>query len=81
MAALVSFPPETFFFVDPVHLDGVVRVKNKVGHATYLGLQGELNQDQTFKDAHRTYGRVKPPGYGDSVPVQECLKEPRWSAY
>ena len=24
---------------------------------------------------------MKPPGYGDSVPVQECLKEPRWSAY
>ncbi len=24
---------------------------------------------------------MKPPGYKDSVPVQECLKEPRWSAY
>ena len=81
VAALVSFPPEPFFFVNVVHLDGVIRVKNKVGHATYLGLQGELDQNQTLKEAHRTYGRVKPPGYGDSVPVQECLKEPWWSAY
>ncbi len=56
-------------------------MKNKVGHATYLSLQGEMNQDHTLKDANRTYGRVKPPGYGDSVPFQECLKEPRWSAY
>ena len=81
VAALVSFPPEPFFFVNLVHLDGVARVKNKVGHATYLGLQGELGQDHTLKDAHRTYGRVRPPGYGDSVSFQECLKEPRWSAY
>ncbi len=81
VAALVSFPPEPFFFVNVVHLDGAVRVKNKVGHAAYLGLQGELGQNQTLKEAHRTYGRVKPPGYGDSVPVQECLKEPRWNAY
>ena len=64
-----------------MHLNGVVRVKNKVGHATYLALQGELYQNQALKEAHRTYGQVKPPGYGDSVPVQECLKEPRWSAY
>ncbi len=81
VAALVSFPPEPFFFVNLVHLDGVVCMKNKVGHATYLGLQGELDQDHRLKDACRTYGRVKPPGYGDSVPFQECLKEPRWSAY
>ncbi len=67
-AALVSFPPEPFFFVNQVHLDGAVRVKNKVGHAAYLGLQGEMNQDHTLKDANQTYGRVKPPGYGDSVP-------------
>ncbi len=81
VAALVSFPPEPFFFVNLVHLDGVVRVKNKVGHVTYLGLQGELNQDHMLKDACRTYGRVKPPGYGDSIPFQECLKASRWSAY
>ena len=81
VAALVSFPLEPFFFVNLVHLDRVVRVKNKVGHATYRGLQGELNEDQTLKDAYRTYGRLKLPGYGDSVPCQECLKEPRWSAY
>ncbi len=31
VAALVSFPPEPYFFVNLVHLDGVVRVKNKVG--------------------------------------------------
>ena len=47
----------------------------------HRGLQGELNDDQTLKEACRTYGRLKPPGYVDSVPVQECLKEPRWSAY
>ncbi len=81
VAALVSFPPEPFFFVNLVHLDGVVRVKNKVGHATYRGLQGELNEDHMLKDAYRTYGWVKPPGYGDKVPCQECLKEPRWSAF
>ncbi len=81
VATLVSFPPEPFFFVNLVHLDGVIRVKNKVGHATYRGLQGELNEDQMLKDASRTYDRSKLPGYGDSVPFQECLKEPRWSAY
>ncbi len=41
VAALVSFPPEPFFFANPVHLDGAVRVKNKVGHATYLDLGNE----------------------------------------
>ncbi len=78
---LVSFPPKPFFFINLAHLDGVIRVKNKVGHATYRGLQGELNEDQTLKDASRTYDRSKLPGYRDSVPFQECLKEPRWSAY
>ncbi len=34
-----------------------------------------------LKDAPRTYDRAKPPGYGDSVPFQDCLKEPRWGAY
>ncbi len=50
IATLVSFPSEPFFFVNLVHLDGIVRVKNKVGHATYRGLQGELNEDQCFQD-------------------------------
>ena len=77
IATLVSFPPEPFFFVNSAHLDGVIRVQNKVGHATYRGLQREMNEDQTLKDASRTYGRVNLPGYGDSVPFQECLKEPR----
>ncbi len=81
IAALVSFPPEPFYFVSPVHLDGAVRANNKVGHTAQRGLQGELQGDRTFKNAARTYSRVKPPGYEDSVPVQECLKEPRWSAY
>ncbi len=81
VAALVSFPPEPFYLVNLVHLDGVIRVSNKVGHATHRGLQGELNVDQTLKETHKTYSRLKPPGYRDSVPVQECLKEPRWSAY
>ncbi len=81
VATLVSFPPEPFFFVNVAHLDGVIRVKNKVGHSTYRGLQGELNEEQTLKDASRTYDRSKLPGYGDSVPFQECLKESRWSAY
>ncbi len=81
IGTLVSFPPEPFFFVNLAHLDGMIRVKNKVGHATYRGLQGELNEDQTLHDASRTYGRLKLPGYGDSVLFQECLKEPRWIAY
>ncbi len=41
VAALVSFPPEPFFLIDSRHLDGVIRVKNKVGHEMYRGLQGE----------------------------------------
>ncbi len=81
VAALVSFPPEPFFFINQVHLDGAFHVTNKVDHAAYLGLQGEMNQDHTLMDANRTYGRVKPPRYGDSIPVQECLKKPRWSTY
>ncbi len=81
VAALVSFPPEPFFFVNLMHLDGAILVMNKVGHSAYSGLQGELDQNRTLKDAPHTYGRVKPPRYKDSVPVQECLKEPRWSAY
>ncbi len=81
IAALVSFPPKPFYFVNPVHMDGVIRVYNKVSHMTLKDLQGELNADQTLKEAHRTYGRLKLPGYRDSVPVQECLKEPRWCAY
>ena len=81
VAALVSFPPEPFFFVNLVHLDGAILVKNKLGHSAYSGLQRELEQNRTLKDASLTYGRVKPPRYKDSVPVQECLKEPRWSAY
>ena len=81
VVALVSFPPEPFYFVNLVHLDGVIHVSNKVGHSTHRGLQGELNEDQMLKEAHRTYGRLKLLGYGDSIPVQEYLKEPRWSAY
>ncbi len=81
VAALVSFPPEPFYLVNLVHLDGVIRVSNKVSHVTHRGLQGELNVDQTLKEAHKTYSRLKLPGYRDSVPVQECLKEPRWSAF
>ncbi len=81
VATLVSFPPKPFFFVNSAHLDGVIWVKNKIGHSTYRGLQGELNEDQMLKDASRTYDRWKLPEYGDSVPFQECLKEPRWSAY
>ncbi len=56
-------------------------MSNKVGHTTHKGLPGELNADQTLKEAHKSYGRLKLSGYGDSVPVQECLKEPWWSAY
>ncbi len=81
VAVLVSFPHEAFYFVNLVHMDGVVRVSNKVGHMTHKGLPGELNVDKTLKEAHKTYGRLKLLGYRDSVPIQECLKEPRWSAY
>ncbi len=56
-------------------------MRNKVGHVMHRGLQGELNADQTLKEAHKTYSRLKLLGYEDSIPVQECLKEPRWSAY
>ncbi len=76
VAALVSLPPEPFYFVSLVHLDGAVRANNKVSHIAQRGLQGELNMDRTLKEAVRTYSRVKLPSYGDSVPVQECLKEP-----
>ena len=62
-------------------MDGVIQVSNKVGHAVNRGLPGELKADQTLKEAHKTYSRLKLPGYGDGVPVQECLNEPRWSAY
>ena len=81
VAVLVSFPPKPFYFVNQAHMDGVIRVSNKVGHTTHKGLQGELNADNTLKEAHKTYGRLKLPGYRDSVPVQECLKELWWSAY
>ncbi len=81
VAVLVSFPPEPFYFVGTIHMDGVIRVSNKVGHITHKGLPGELNADQTLKEAHKTYGRLKLPGYRDSIPVQECLKEPQWKAY
>ncbi len=81
MAVLVSFTPESFYFVHLAHMDGVIHVWNKLGHKTKGGLSGELNVDKTLKAAYKTYGRLKLSGYRDGVPVQECLKEPRWSAY
>ncbi len=68
VAVLVCFPPEPFYFVNTLHMDGVIRVSNKVGHRMHGGLSGELNADKTLKEAHKTYGRLKLPGYRDSLP-------------
>ncbi len=70
VAVLVSFPPEPFYFVDVAHMDGVIRVWNKVGHKTKGGLSGELNVNKTLKVASTTYGRLKLAGYWHNVPVQ-----------
>ncbi len=46
MAALVSFPPEPFFFVNLVHLDGVILVKNKVGHSRIQVYKGNWTRTE-----------------------------------
>ncbi len=53
----------------------------KANHRTKAGLAEELKADKTLEAASKTYGRLKLSGYGHSVPVQESLKEPRWSMY
>ena len=44
-------------------------------------MSGELEDGRMLKSASKMYGRLKLPGYGHSVPVQELLKEPHWNAY
>ncbi len=76
-----ELPSRTFLLVDLMHMDGVIRVWNKVCHRPKGALPGELKDDGTLKLASMTYGRLKLPVYGHSVPVQEPMTEPHWSAY
>ncbi len=80
VAVLVSFPPEPFYFVDLVYMDRVIRLWNKAAHKMKGGMSGELEDDGMLKLASTMYAHLKLPGCGHSVPVQELLKEPRWSA-
>ncbi len=60
-----QLPPEPFYFV--IHLDGVIRVWNKVSHKAKAGMSGELFNDGSVKVATVTYAHLRVPGYGHSV--------------
>ncbi len=81
VAALVSFPPEPFSFVSLVHLDGVILVKNKVGHSTYSGLQGGVGPESHTQgrpphiqssETTRIWRQRPRPGMFERTPV-ECI--------
>ncbi len=81
IAMVVSFPPEPFYFANLAHLDGVIRVWNKVAHKAKAGVSGELLDDGPVKAVTVPYSRLWVPNYGHSVPVQELLKKSRWEAF
>ncbi len=78
VAVLVSFPPEPLYFPDKEHMDCAIRVWKKAKQRRPVGLDEETHKDGRLKSAGTTYGRLNLPGYRDSVPVQEALKEARW---
>ncbi len=74
MAALVSIPPEPFYFPDLDHLDRAIQVWNKVSRK-------RPNRRWTGEGATKTYDRLTLPGYRHSVPLQGMLKEWHWKAF
>ena len=81
VAVLVSFPPEPLYFPDKEHMDCAIRVWKKAKQRRPVGLDEETRKDRSLKSAGTTYGRLTLPGYRDSVPVQEALKETRWADF
>ena len=78
---LVSFPPEPLYFPDIDHMDCAVRVWKKASQRRPVGMSEETHKDGRLKSAGTTYGRLSLPGYRHSVPVQEALKETRWTDF
>ncbi len=81
VAVLVSFPPEPLYFPDMAHMDCAVRFWKKASQRRPVGMSEETHKDGCLKSAGTTYGRLSLPGYRHSVPVQEALKEDRWSDF
>ncbi len=81
MAGLVSFPLEPLYFPSREHMDCALRVWKKAKQRRPARLEEETHQDGSLKSAGTTYRRLTLPGYRDSVPVQEALKETRWADF
>ncbi len=81
VAVLVSFPPEPLYFPDMAHMDRAIRVWKKASQKSPIGMREETHKDGHLKSTGATYGRFSLPGYRHSVPVQEALKEARWSEF
>ena len=81
VAVLVSFPPDPLYFPNRKHLECALRVWKKAKQRRPARLEEEAHPDGSLKSAGTTYRRLTWPGYRDSVPVQEALKETRWSDF
>ncbi len=81
VAVLVSFPPEPLYFPSREHMDCALRVWKKAKQRRPAGLEEETHQDGSLKSAGTAYRRLTLPGYRDSMPVQEALKETRWADF
>ncbi len=81
VAVLVSFLPEPLYFPDLAHMDHAIRLWKKASQKRPIGMSEETHKDGQLKSVGATYGRLSLPGYHHSVPVQEALKETRWSDF
>ncbi len=81
VAILVSFPLEPLYFPDLAHMDRAIRVWKKASQKSPVGMREETHKDGHLKSTGATYGRLSLPGYRHSVPIQEALKEARWSDF
>ncbi len=81
VAVLVSFPPEPLYFPNMAHMECAVRVWKKASQKSPIGMKEETHKDGRLKSAGVNYGWLSLPGYHPSVPVQEALKEVRWSEF
>ncbi len=81
VAMLVNFHLEPLYFPSREHMDCALRVWKKAKQRRPAGLEEETHRDGSLKSAGITYRQLTLPGYRDSVPVQEALKETRWTDF
>ncbi len=81
VAVLVNFSPEPFYVLSATALDYALRYRSKASKKGTLTCGLTLEQDGQWKDPEGMYKRLKLPTYQHSMPVQELLRNHRWTAF